>query len=120
VFRRSSSEENFEQRICKIGSDHFVAYEKRKVPIERVATDPFRTEKYDSDDRFPGPDDSRPDEAVAFTYYSQSQGGAVLQIRRRIYSADSVQNSGGRELWEIIGNPKKYREFRAAYRRIKE
>ncbi|HUY89172.1 MAG TPA: GYF domain-containing protein [Pirellulales bacterium] len=120
VFRRSSPEATFEQRICKIGADHLVAYEKRKVPIERVATDPFRTEKYDSDDRFPGPDDARPDEAIAFTCYSQSKGGTVLQIRRRIHSADWAEKSGGEALWEIIGNPKEYREFRAVYRRVKE
>ena len=120
VYRCSSPEAAFEQRICKIGRDHVVAYEKRKLPLERVATDPFRTEKYNDDDHLPGADDPLPDEVIAFTYYSLEKGGQVLEMRRRIMPASLVQESVGREFWQLLSKPKKYREFRAVYRRVKE
>jgi hypothetical protein len=120
VFHCASPKATFEQRICKIGPGYVIAYEKRDVAARRVATDPFRTEKYNSNDRAPEADDPLPGQAIAFTYYSLDQGGDALEIRRRLMPAFFVQENANQTFWEYISLPKEYREFRAAYRRTKE
>ncbi len=114
---RSSPQAKFEQRICKIGRDHVVAYELRTRDQRMPANHPFAKEKLEDrgsyEQLFNGLE-----RLVMLTSFKLDKRGETLKVRREAIAAAQFREAATTGLWNRMSNDKASREWPEEFQRI--